>query len=103
MSWETIFRDAVPAFAGVTVYDKGQGDGLGRYVVAKTMKLPNGNFITRQCYYSQRPAALRYAHTFLAGRAAKAGLTYQPGDGRDTIQGTVIEGVRISPTKGVQA
>lgn len=45
-----------------------------------------------------RSAALAYARKFLAERAAKAGLTYQPGDGRDTIAGTVIDGVKISPT-----
>jgi hypothetical protein len=83
--WVTIFRDAVVSVAGVTVYDKVSADSLGRYIVAKIMKLPNGRTLTRQSYYRQRPAALRYARKFLEERAAKAGLTWSPGDGARTM------------------
>jgi hypothetical protein len=84
MNWTTIFRDAVSGVAGVTVYDKGKTDVLGRYVVAKTMKLPSGKTRTTQCDYSQRPAALRYAVEFLQERAAKFSRQYVPGDGAAT-------------------
>ena len=83
--WTTIFRDAVPAVAGVTVYDKGYRDGLGRYVVAKSMRLANGRLLTKQSYYAQRPAALAYAKRFLTERAIKAGATYTQGDGIKTM------------------
>jgi hypothetical protein len=83
--WITIFRDAVCAVAGVTVYDT-QGNGLlGRYIVAKSMKLANGAFRTTQTYYHQRPAALAYAKKFLQERAEKARVPYAPGDGAKTL------------------
>jgi hypothetical protein len=74
------------------VYDKGTSDALGRYVVAKTMRLPNGQTRTPQSYYVQRPAALRYAKRFLAMRATKAGKSYTEGDGKKTIMGHQPEG-----------
>lgn len=82
--WTVIFRDAVPSVAGVTVYDKGHTDILGRYVIAKVMKV-NARTLTKQSYRSQRPAALRYAKKFLTERAAKAGVAYTPGDGAGTM------------------
>jgi len=84
MSWQTIFRDAVPGVAGVAIYDKGERDTMGRYVVAKTMKLPTGKYRTAQTDYDQRPAALVYAAKWLTGRAEKAGTTYTQGDGATT-------------------
>jgi hypothetical protein len=90
--WKTLFRDAVPRVAGVTVYDKGECNSLGRYVVAKTMRLPSGKFRLTQSNYIQRPAALRYAKKFLSGRAFKAGKTYTVGDGKNSIQGYLEEG-----------
>ena len=85
MTWTTIFRDAVNAVAGVTVYDKGQTNILGRYVVAKMMRLANGQTRWTQTNYSQKPAALAYAKKFLQERASKAGKQYQPGDGVNTL------------------
>ena len=85
MNWEIIFKDAVPSVAGVVVYDHGSNGGLGRYTVAKTMKVPSGHTRMTQSYYSQRPAALRYARKFLDERAAKAGTKYVPGDGAKTL------------------
>lgn len=87
MNWEILFKDAVAGVAGVIVYDTATGDGgaLGRYIVAKSMKLANGRFLTRQTYYKQRPAALRYAEKFLNDRAKKAGVQYVPGDGARTL------------------
>ena len=83
--WTAIFRDAVPAVAGVTVYDKGRADILGRYVVAKTMKIQGKeNSRTHQKYFFQKPAALRYAEKFLTERAQKFGQSYAPGDGEKT-------------------
>lgn len=84
MSWDVIFRDAVSGVAGVVVYDKGRTDGLGRYVVAKSMKT-NGKYFQTQSYYSQRPPAITYPRSFLRERAAKAGKEYTPGDGKNTI------------------
>lgn len=84
VNWVVIFRDAVPAVAGVTVYDKGAADGLGRYMVCKTMTLRCGRRISRSSYYRQRPAAIRYARKFLVLRAALVGGTYSPGDGEKT-------------------
>lgn len=85
MNWTAIFRDAVPGIAGVTVYDKGHTDILGRYCIAKTMKLANGQTRTTQTNTIQRPAALRRARSFLAARAAMAGLEYAPGSGAETF------------------
>lgn len=85
MSFEPIFRDAVSGVAGVTVYDKGANDILGRYCVAKSMKLPNGKVRTTQKNYIQRPAALNYARKFLRSRASMVGKTYEPGDGKNTL------------------
>ena len=98
MSLTVIFQDAVPSFAGVTVYDRGHDDSTGRYSIRKTMKLPNGKIRLTHSYRHQRPAALAFARRFLAERAAKAGVTYESGDGRDTVAGTIFNGVRISPT-----
>lgn len=83
MNWTIIFRDAIPSLAGVTVYDKGQTDSLGRYVIAKVMKLKNHSRTT-QSYRSQRPAAIRLAKKFLNARAEKAGRKYVAGDGTGT-------------------
>ncbi len=85
MSFEPIWRDAVTGVAGVTVYDKGHDDVLGRYMVAKTMKLPNGSYRKTDRDYHQRPAALAHARKFLEARAAKAGTVYKPGAGKETI------------------
>lgn len=83
--WIVVFRDAVPGVAGVTVYDKGHVDSLGRYCIAKAMKLANGRFLTKQTNRCQRPAAVRFAKKFLTARAAKAGVVYKPGAGVGTI------------------
>lgn len=85
MNWTVIFRDAVPACAGVTVYDKGYRDVLGRFVVAKVMKLANGKSRVTQTYYFQRQPALNYAVQFLKQRAAKFNREYVPGDGAKTM------------------
>lgn len=82
--WIVIFRDAVPAVAGVTVYDKGRTDVLGRYVIAKVMKV-KGRTLTKQSYRCQRPAAERLAKKFLSQRAEKSGVTYVPGAGAGTL------------------
>ncbi len=81
----TIFRDAVPAVAGVEVVDRGRdGFFLGRYAVHKMMRVGER---TRRTLtnYAQRPAAVRYAQKFLGERAAKAGTTYTPGAGAGTM------------------
>jgi hypothetical protein len=95
--WVTIFRDAVPGIAGVTVYDKTRQDILGRYCVAKIMKVPNadpglaaegissGPARQTQKNFTQRPAALRYARKFLQERAAKFGREYVTGGGAQTF------------------
>lgn len=83
-TFEPIFRDAVAGVAGVVIYDKGHVNLLGRYVVAKSMRLPNGKFRMHQTYYCQRPAAFNYAKKWLAERAEKAGKTYVDGDGKNT-------------------
>lgn len=85
MNWTTIFQDAVPSVAGVRVYDKGSRDSLGRYIIAKSMELANGQFRVSQSYTVQRGAALRKAKKFLALRAKKAGLLYVIGDGARTL------------------
>lgn len=87
MNWKCIFKDCVPSVAGVHVFDKGHADSIGRYVVAKTMKLLDGRTLTKQTDFFQRPAALRYANRFLTERAAKFNRTYTPGDGRNSIMG----------------
>jgi hypothetical protein len=84
VNWKVVFRDAVTGLAGVTVYDKGQSDCLGRYVIAKVMRMSNGRNRTTQSYCCQRPAALRRANKFLCVRAALAGCEYVPGDGERT-------------------
>lgn len=96
--WTTIFRDAVPRVAGVTVWDKGYTDVFGRYFVAKLMKLQNGQTRLNQNYFSQRRAALRYARKFLAERAVKAGLTYTEGDGKNTMAGYQPEKTNANET-----
>lgn len=83
--WKVIFRDAVSGVAGVTVYDKGHGDILGRYVVAKTMKVSSGPNRIKQTDYRQAPAAVNYAKKFLRDRAKKFGVEYVPGDGVNTL------------------
>ncbi len=83
--FEPIWRDAVSGVAGVTVYDKGHNDILGRYCIAKTMRLPNGKIRTTQTNRCQRPAAIRLAKKFLTGRAEKVGKEYVPGDGANTM------------------
>jgi hypothetical protein len=83
--FEPIFRDAVSGVAGVVIYDKGHNDNLGRYVIAKNMKLPDGQFRHTQTNRCQKPAALRYAKNFLTERAEKVGREYVPGDGANTI------------------
>ena len=85
MSWTVIFRDAVPGVAGVVVYDKGQRDILGRYCVAKTMKLPNGRTLHRQTNYVRKQAAVNYAEKFLERRGVAASTKYNPGDGAKTL------------------
>jgi hypothetical protein len=90
--WKTLFRDAVPGVAGVVVYDKGTSDALGRYVVAKTMRLPSGKMRSTQCDYIQRPAALRYAKKFLFNRAAKVGKMFTPGEGKNFTEGYFEKG-----------
>jgi hypothetical protein len=85
MNWEIVFKDAVAGVAGVIVYDKGSQDSLGRYIIAKTMRLASGHTLTKQSYRRQRPAAVRYAEKFLNQRAAKAGTEYKPGDGARTM------------------
>ena len=85
MNWDVIFRDAVPACAGAVVYDKGRAGILGRYVVAKTMKLANGRTRCTRGYFFQRPAALRAARNLLEARATKMGLKYVPGEGSKTL------------------
>lgn len=85
MNWTVIFRDAVSGLAGVTVYDKGRSDVLGRYVVAKVMKMANGRNRCTQSYRFQRPAALRMASRFLKERAEKFGREYVVGDGAGTL------------------
>lgn len=83
--WKKIFRDAVPAVAGVVVYDKGRSDCLGRYVVAKVMKIVGKEISrTHQKYFYQKPAALRCAKKFLTVRAKKFGREYVPGEGAQT-------------------
>lgn len=77
-----IFRDAVPAVAGVEVTD--YETGPYRYVVRKMMKVGDATRRT-VTHYAQRPAALRYARQFLAERAVKAGTAYVPGAGASTM------------------
>lgn len=86
--WKVIFRDAVSGVAGVTVYDKGRADILGRYVVAKVMKFDRAwkpVYRHTQSYFVQRPAAVRRAKKFLQERAAKVGREYVSGDGAKTL------------------
>ena len=85
MNWEILFRDAVPKVAGVVVYDKGAKDAIGRFCVAKTIKLPNGQMRTTQSNRKQRPAALRLARNWLASRAKIMGVEYVPGAGAGTL------------------
>jgi hypothetical protein len=84
VNWKRIFRDAVSGVAGVVVYDKGAADALGRYVVAKSMKLA-GSYRDSSKYFFRREAAIRCAKKFLEHRAKKAGTKYTPGDGANTI------------------
>lgn len=81
-TYPVIFRDAVPAVAGVEVKDCQTGPA--RYAVHKMMKVGDATRRTLT-HYAQRPAALRYARQFLAERAAKAGTTYTPGAGASTM------------------
>lgn len=86
MNWDTIWRDAVPSIAGAIVYDTKTETILGgRYLVAKTMKLPSGTIRRSQKHYFQRPAAIHHATKFLEQRAAKAGTEYVSGDGAKTM------------------
>lgn len=79
-----IFRDAVPAVAGVEVRDHDGGAACFRYAVYKMLKVGDATRRT-VTHYAQRPAALRYARQFLAERAAKAGTAYVPGAGASTM------------------
>lgn len=79
----TIFRDAVPSVAGVSVDEL---DTIGtRYAVHKMIKVGGENVRRSACYYTQRLAAVRYARKWLAERAKVAGTTYTPGSGVDTM------------------
>lgn len=90
--FEPIWRDAVCGLAGVTIYDKGANDILGRYCVAKTMRVASGRVLTKQKNYVQRPSAIRYAKRFLSERARKVGRAYVPGDGVNTWAYKPLEG-----------
>jgi hypothetical protein len=68
LNWICIYDRLVPGIAHVGVYEKEYPDSLGRYTVAKTMRLANGKFRTIQTYYVQKAAAIRYADKWLKAR-----------------------------------
>jgi len=82
MSWEQIHDTGPVAFARAAngqlqfaraiIFDKGEQDILGRYVVAKYMRGPDGQFRNKQTNYRQRPAAIRYANAWIEERRAKS-------------------------------
>lgn len=85
MSWIRIWSDAVPGVAGITIYDKDNQNFRGRYVVCKSMRLPDGRFRTAQKGYHQKPAAINFAKKWLTQRAKLRELVYNPGVGEKTL------------------
>jgi len=77
---QILFQDAVPCVAGVTVYEFTPG----RFTVSKQMITTIGNRHTMTSYF-RKISAIAYAKKFLLKRATKAGTTYVPGSGVNTL------------------